>query len=146
MDTVCMDTVTHMQVVTCANVGTLCVDDRLELCVSLYNALGVTDPVSVSWRRPVSVTSPENREYGQLCYLDQPGAHWFTYENYVAQAVEFAHLLQPFGKPSLHTHIVCIHTYLHTSCVQYTHPRLMRTHTVSVYTCTHSECIYMHTL
>ena len=65
------------------NITPLCVDDRVEIAVNLFNAKGMVDIPNIKWR-PLRRDAIGVRE----CYIEEDLMDWYDLDSFQAQSVE----------------------------------------------------------
>ena len=68
----------ELMVANLSNVPTVNVDDILEIPVNISNAFGLVNLNSVTWNSLEFITSPSEREFGQMCDVLRKNQQWFN--------------------------------------------------------------------
>jgi len=79
------------------NITPVCVNDRIEIAVNLFNAMGLVDVDKVRWR-PLEVFPVQARE----CPIEQELFDWYDLDSFQSQSVERLQIPDFFSPQLLH--------------------------------------------
>jgi hypothetical protein len=85
------------RVVATQNITPVCVNDRVEIAVNLFNAMGMVDLEQVYWK-PLEVQSVQRRE----CPIEQELFDWYDLDAFQSQSVERLQIPDFFGPQLAH--------------------------------------------
>ncbi|CAE7415060.1 unnamed protein product [Symbiodinium sp. KB8] len=79
------------------NITPVCVNDRIEIAVNLFNAMGLVDVDKVGWR-PLEIFPMQDRE----CPIEQELFDWYDLDSFQSQSVERLQIPDFFSPQLMH--------------------------------------------
>lgn len=80
------------------NITSVCVDDRVEIAVNLFNAMGLVDVSQVRWQPLKVFPLPKRRE----CPIEQELFDWYDLDSFQSQSVERLQIPDFFSPQLVH--------------------------------------------
>jgi len=80
------------------NITAVCVDDRVEIAVNLFNAMGLVDVSEVVWHPLKLFPLPKRRE----CPIEQELFDWYDFDSFQSQSVERVQIPDFFSPQLVH--------------------------------------------